>query len=501
MMSDDEDDPVIDEIPVFLTHDLSENLFVYQYPVQPAASVGKYNVIKSQIKPENQEVVLEVSLDTQNANYDKAQGEHLAQIVDKDKPASSRTYPMKIMDKIKLESKKANINRDNFAIGVMNRRQLILSPIRGIVSMFPTFSHKSNQESDQKEDETKNKEEARLVHVQFAQVETEKSKKARESSYNYYCEKASNEPWYSTKYHEDESPLAKFERERLCCVGTQRKFETPMELSCESYLDNLLPKEVETNQDIPELPDHLTSINSLKELSEQDQVRKVLDQVKVTGAIQLSWLLSMDLDKVVQCLQTCAVLVLGNWVLRSDLLYRGPKNGIPQEVMANSRDYILHEFHQGRTLERKNLGSVIALPFEEVKEIMSQVGVLKRNKLWQFRLQPDGEFMKRYPDVVEQQNLLWKVRMRDIEEHFGFITPGQAAPQNQRRRNNSESSTTSTTQASPHSASRRRKNSSVSSDDSSEPTAAPRRRNRKKNESKSAIIMPTDIKIKEEPPS
>lgn len=63
--------------------------------------------------------------------------------------------------------------------------------------------------------------------------------------------------------------------------------------------------------------------------------------VKVVNAQQLSCTLRTDIDRVVQCLQTCAVMVLGNWVLRSDLLYSTTHNGIPPQAMIRARDYIV----------------------------------------------------------------------------------------------------------------------------------------------------------------
>ncbi|CAB0008287.1 unnamed protein product, partial [Nesidiocoris tenuis] len=73
---------------------------------------------------------------------------------------------------------------------------------------------------------------------------------------------------------------------------------------------------------------------------------------------------------------------------------------------------------------------------------MSNLAVLRKNKLWQFRLPADAAFVAEYPDIVEQQNMLWEARMRDINEQFALTS--LASPTKSRRRKESEASTAST---------------------------------------------------------
>uniref|UniRef100_A0A0A9ZCC8 DNA-directed RNA polymerase III subunit RPC5 n=1 Tax=Lygus hesperus TaxID=30085 RepID=A0A0A9ZCC8_LYGHE len=425
-MSEDEEDPVVDEIPVYLTHDLCDNLFVYQFPVHPAASSGNLKVVKSRIKPENQEVVLEMGLDTSSVNFDKSHGELIAANVDKDKHSSQRTYPTKIMDRLRLDSSRALIDRDSYAVGTMCNGELVISPIRGVVSLAPSFSHISNVEEEPEEEEEEAA--AKVVRVQFPRAESDRAKKAREASYTHFMEKTGVEPWFNTQFHDVDSAIAKLERTRLTS-GFSRGGK-PLDLTSENYLDALLPKETDLGSTrAPSLPDHLTSIAQLRELPLKDQVHRILEQVRTVTATQLGWLLGCDKSKILDCLQTCAVLVQGNWVLRSDLLYKNCVNGIPAAVIANARDFILHEFHQGKQIERKELANKLGIPPDEIKQIMAHLAVLRQNKLWHFRLPPDEEFIAEYTEIVDQQNLLWEARMRDINEQISVTTnPPQRSP-------------------------------------------------------------------------
>lgn len=72
--------------------------------------------------------------------------------------------------------------------------------------------------------------------------------------------------------------------------------------------------------------------------------------MKVITFGQLTGLLAGagDIVKLLRSVQQCAVLVQGNWVVRSDIVY--PKdtisehNGVPAEVMSRARDYIVSNF-------------------------------------------------------------------------------------------------------------------------------------------------------------
>lgn len=72
--------------------------------------------------------------------------------------------------------------------------------------------------------------------------------------------------------------------------------------------------------------------------------------MKVITFGQLTGLLAGagDIVKLLRSVQQCAVLVQGNWVIRSDIVY--PKDsvsehsGVPAELMTRARDYIVSNF-------------------------------------------------------------------------------------------------------------------------------------------------------------
>lgn len=67
------------QIPVFLSQALSQNLYIYQYPVRPANRDWKdVKVVNASVKPRNKMVRLEVGLDTYSDKYCSSKGEQIA---------------------------------------------------------------------------------------------------------------------------------------------------------------------------------------------------------------------------------------------------------------------------------------------------------------------------------------------------------------------------------------------------------------------------------------
>lgn len=55
----------------------------------------------------------------------------------------------------------------------------------------------------------------------------------------------------------------------------------------------------------------------------------------------------------------------------------------------------LYQFSEGKVLQRKQVAAMVALPPEELKDLLSQVAKLRRNKGWELALPPDDDFIKR----------------------------------------------------------------------------------------------------------
>lgn len=82
------------------------------------------------------------------------------------------------------------------------------------------------------------------------------------------------------------------------------------------------------------------------------------------------------------------------------------------------------------------MSSVIKLPAEEVKEIFTGISRLRTNKGWELLLPTDNNFIEKYPDVVQRQQLFWEAKQKQFNE---FLKDNNKTPNRQRRKSKSVS--------------------------------------------------------------
>lgn len=144
---------------MFLSKPVTDKLFVFQYPLQQKKEDNS-NVVMSCIKPENQEVRMELALDVKSAIYNKSMGEQIARNIDgtgKDHPVKGEQdtdkimFPEGLMDKIVYHSTRALPDSSNFAIGHFQDNEFHITPIKGVVQLRPIFNYLDKAEK-RKED-------------------------------------------------------------------------------------------------------------------------------------------------------------------------------------------------------------------------------------------------------------------------------------------------------------------------------------------------------------
>ncbi|TNN11357.1 DNA-directed RNA polymerase III subunit RPC5 isoform 2 [Schistosoma japonicum] len=126
---------------------------------------------------------------------------------------------------------------------------------------------------------------------------------------------------------------------------------------------------------------------------------------------------------VLQHLPMYAVLLRGWWVVKSEILY--PPNsysehsGAPSALLIRARDYIMAVFHRGEHLTRKTISCMTKVPTIEATEMLKSLACKMSTTQkgcanhWEFH-PTDYDFIKRYPDVVQQQQVAWEIRIRQL---------------------------------------------------------------------------------------
>ncbi|XP_067121880.1 LOW QUALITY PROTEIN: DNA-directed RNA polymerase III subunit RPC5 [Centruroides vittatus] len=403
----EDDDPVVEEIDVYLSKSLADNLYLFQYPVRPSnMTYNDVEDIQARVKPKQQKVELELPLNVQSSNYDKSKGEQIALNVDGRHGGDNSYFSSSFMDKQKLTSSKAVSSSAQYAIGLLRPgKELHLTPLHAIIQLRPSFTYLDQsdsrakaelKESDVDDPSQDEEEEAHKVTVRFAGPDSDKARQARERSYNYIQQQLANEPWVNVKYHKYGSRESEEEMNKLLCTKTDFDASNLLTTS-ENYVNALLP---ETLRLAPTVitANQLSAMSDIKKSPLVDQIRTLVLNAKV---IQFHRLLecvtpNSDVSAILRLLQQVAMLVQGCWVVKSDVIYPkdsiSPLTGVNSELLCRARDYIMWRYTQENILKRKEVMSIVKLPLEDITEMLRHVAHWKASAGWQFAYSFDESF-------------------------------------------------------------------------------------------------------------
>ncbi|XP_034830729.1 DNA-directed RNA polymerase III subunit RPC5 [Maniola hyperantus] len=439
----EEEDPVVQEIPVYLSQALSEHLYIYQYPVRPANRDWKdVKVTNASIKPKNHLVRMEIGLDTYSDKYCPSKGEQIA--LNTDGPQESRYIKDKekersqyfrngIMDKIVYESSAPCVETQHYAVAVLQDKELHCTPVQGIVQLRPSYSYfdkqdkrKVDKSKAENSDEEEKEPEAQQVTVKFARVETDMAKKAREKSYESVSQRIANEPWYDALWKHSETDHAELERLKLFSATSSDG--SALTLKPSDYVRALVPPSTDEAEMAPATKPSL-----------QDQIKEILISAKLMTFTELRGTLrgeerSVSETALLTALGAAACCVRGLWAARSEELYTRAAP-VPPRLMCAARDHVLYLFTQHSYVDRRKIAAAVRLPPQEVLEILSSVAKYNPKTGWELILPPDTAFESKYPDVVQRQNHYWEARQRQFNE----MLIGENAPKRQRKKSQRDS--------------------------------------------------------------
>ncbi|XP_040829151.1 DNA-directed RNA polymerase III subunit RPC5 [Ochotona curzoniae] len=437
-MANEEDDPVVQEIDVYLAKSLAEKLYLFQYPVRPASmTYDDIPHLSAKIKPKQQKVELEMAIDTLNPNYCRSKGEQIALNVDGACADETSTYSSKLMDKQTFCSSQTTSNTSRYAAALYRQGELHLTPLHGILQLRPSFSYLDKADAKHREREAANEagdssqdeaeEDVKQITVRFSRPESEQARQRRVQSYEFLQKKHAEEPWVHLHYYGLRDSRSEHERQYLLCQGSSGAENTELIKAPSEYLMMLMPPGQEEEKEKPVAPSNVLSMAQLRTLPLADQIRILMKNVKVMPFANLMSLLGPSVDSVavLRGIQKVAMLVQGNWVVKSDILYpkdsSSPHSGVPAEVLCRGRDFVMWKFTQSRWVVRKEVATVTKLCAEDVKDFLEHMAVVRINKGWEFLLPYDGEFIRKHPDVVQRQHMLWASIQAKLEKVYNLV--------------------------------------------------------------------------------
>ncbi|XP_038007098.1 DNA-directed RNA polymerase III subunit RPC5 isoform X2 [Motacilla alba alba] len=411
-MANEEDDPIIQEIDVFLARSLLEKLYLFQ-------------------------VELEMAIDTLNPNYCRSKGEQIALNVDGTCTDETSTYSSKLMDKQTFCSSQAASNVSRYAAAVYKKGELHLTPLHGILQLRPSFTYLDKADAKHREREAANEggdssqdeaeDDVKQITVRFSRPETEQARQRRVQSYEFLQKRQAEEHWVHLHYYGLKDSRSEHERQYLFSQGHGLAENTELIKSPSEYLMMLMPPSVEEENEKPMAPSNVLSMAQLRTLPLADQIKILMKNVKVMPFANLLGLLGSGTDPtaVLRCVQQVALLVQGNWVVKSDVLYpkdtSSPHSGVPAEVLCRGRDFVMWKFTQDRWVVRKEVAAVTKLCPEDVKDFLEHMSVARINKGWEFMLPYDEDFVKKHPDIVQRQQMLWMGIQAKLEKVYNLL--------------------------------------------------------------------------------
>ncbi len=123
---DDDDDPVVDEIPIFLNTTLSEDIYILEYPgrssKRPYVDINNCGILDSRIKPKSGVVQVDIPIDIERF-YDKKEGEAWGNL------------------DVQTQTGVINHYDGTHYVGVMNKDGLHMAPVNGAALLRPSFGY------------------------------------------------------------------------------------------------------------------------------------------------------------------------------------------------------------------------------------------------------------------------------------------------------------------------------------------------------------------------
>lgn len=414
---------------VYLEDDTSpedDNLVIVQFPGIRSQFENEPERLHLSIKPKSMKLKLDVDLNTHSHNYCKDKGELLARV------SKPQIFPDKQVDKNFYISTKNNVNDAQLFICKTVNNRIVCRPIAHFVTMRSDLSH-----FDLK-DEVDPREEVKPVSVKFAATERQNVPNKRAQDTQEELDEALEE-YYLLKFKGMGSREAESHRVALFGKHTRIKPDPDAE-------------HIDMKPDIQQIPDIKPKIekmdvddiysNAAKSVQSspkkskmiRDLVKECLMKAKLVSFEEVYRYvkdyrnfshggvnddrLQINSKDIIDALNEYAVLVQGNWAIKSEVFYgdSGEREctdvtDIPINLFTAARDYLIWLFNQNRIVSRPEYSAKVKIPDHDILELFNQLALFRTDiKKWELKLPTDQRFLDRFPEVVQRQTTFWKVR-------------------------------------------------------------------------------------------
>ncbi|XP_065352356.1 DNA-directed RNA polymerase III subunit RPC5 [Cloeon dipterum] len=414
----EEDDPVVQRIPVHLSKGSAGQLFLFESsPNVLINNLDGDRIVKSRIKPKQQKVELHLKLDVESSNFNRDLARKLASGAPKTSVDASKNL---VETQILTSSLAVPQNPERFAIAVAQSDGIHLNPLSGIVYLKPSFGYldTTTKKREQKEGGPPTVEAAKPVTVKFSRQSAKQLKSNQVKADQQKMQE--EEPWCDTEFFDSTHINSIREREKLNCDQTDQDVSNFFCETAESYLPVLCPSQPNEISDEVKA-DSILSANELSKLPLNEQIKERMKQMHLTKFSRLKRLLggSYSEQEIISGLCRVADLIKGNWVLKSSLLFDKEFTsirGVCGDRLAAARDKILLTFKTNDAVICKKLAKMTKIPADDVIEILKKIADKIYKVGWKFKLEEDTQFLNSYPEIADKQKMHFDTRIRHQEK-------------------------------------------------------------------------------------
>lgn len=406
-----------------------DQLVIARFPAMASQfSQNSANQIHLSYKPKSMRFKLEVSLESKSRNFCPQQALALGA------KAAPKSFPSmdNRVDRNTYASSKTPVEDGQLFVCKLINNKLVCRPVSHLLAFRSDFSH-----FDLK-DEIDPKEEVRPVSVKFAAPERQQHNAPPKSSNpdNQQEQDDSIDEFQPLQFKRANSLDAQQQRTMLFGMPLPKVKPDPDEVTtdqkpvCMEYLPDIKPKiekmdvdDIYSNSESMLLHSSPKKVNLIKQ-----RVKDCLLKAKLVSFEEVyhfiksndnsSENVQLNNKDILDSLGEMALLVQGNWAVKSEILYGDSSErdctdvtGISINLFISARDYLLWLFTQNRFVSRIEYSKKVRMPDHDVLQLFNQLAQFRREtKNWELKLATDSRFLKQFPDVVQRQAAIWKVR-------------------------------------------------------------------------------------------
>ncbi|KAI8930341.1 Sin-like protein conserved region-domain-containing protein [Entophlyctis helioformis] len=424
-LDDDPDDPIVQEIDVYLANDISESLYMLQFPTRPMPFTPDVLPKVGRIKYKTKKVQLDVLLDPTGDHYDRDQGERFGNGLDNRplltafdvRDGLNNNGPRQKLDAIKLESRIVPLNAQ-YMVGYLKAGEdaLHLRPLSTVLQLRPSLdyidkiSEKEKTASqrimyEERKEAEGVEEEAKAIQVIVRGADDKDA--ARKASLAELQRAMDNEPWTQLSVFGPEDENSEYFRSLL---GETEAEPIQFTSTSASYLDTISPV---LTDDAPSVEASLIgsraeamrrpvakmgmSLAAMNKLPVVERIKAFLVNAHVVQFGPMYEAIGQGIPEAefIQALKEVAFLIRGVWVGRSDLLYTGRPY--------DARRYLLMLFLEHEYVQRSVFAETSHMPPIMALNMLGEIADFHSGLGWQFKVPADEDFVAKHPALVAQQ--------------------------------------------------------------------------------------------------